>query len=350
MLKPETINVLIGHPVPNAGKIETGMVISVWEEANRFLKNVEFRVEGKESTDLVTFIVSLDADELVFKLRDIRQNSGDFASYLELLGSGEVEATEARLGISISPANPESETGDIESCIVAGIFLHQLMLAMNIAFPGSCQLLKAHYEGKNRTDFLVPEFTADFFGNAWMSAVEADWPKLKEMNFTGVWEWLARQGTSQTDTAIMPINKVLFGLLSLSQNSPGPDGSQALVVAHMLELIVGIPDGGDVALLRERVSAVLGISGEKAGSYNELYRQKVHFVKGELPVIRPLLHCKLPCNAMKHQLEGHESPVEQATAIIIALIQDLVEHNSSGYRFVEQFIREQTAETGNLSD
>jgi hypothetical protein len=47
MLKTETINVLIGHSVPNAGKVETGMVISVWEEANRFLKNVEFKVEGR---------------------------------------------------------------------------------------------------------------------------------------------------------------------------------------------------------------------------------------------------------------------------------------------------------------
>jgi len=336
MATVENVKINIGDVIPNAGKNEADWIVSAWEGANKFLSEVAFRVESPCDPALSEYQVSLDASDLIKTLKNAQQHSGGFAAFLK--ESRTVNGnTSAALIVTVKTEASSIESYTLYHCV--GVFLQQLMLAMNIALPGSCQILDATYEGKDSTSFEPPEFESMVFTNGWLSAFNADWPILKPLKFADVWAWLTERKTSETDTAISMVNKVMFCLLELAQHTQVNKLTNALLVSHMLEMFGKMENDVNHHLLRERIIIILGNPSDKADSFNELYRMKHSLIRSEQPVRRPSMIYHDADDEVLQQLEMHNSPIEQALAIVIALLQDLVINKSACYQYREQVER-----------
>ncbi len=336
MANSQTVTLNIGDVIPNAGDNESSWIISAWEGADKYIKDIQFKVEDPYQAKLVEYRVSLDASDLVKTLKNAQEVSGGFANYLQAC-KNEKNAARGKLVVTL-----ETENGGLEAYSLyhsMTVFFQQLVLAMNIALPGSCQILNASYEGKGAASFEPPQIDSNIFTNGWLSAFDAEWPILKPLKFSDVWSWLDGQHTSETDTALSMVNKVMFCLLELAHQSTAYSASNVLLVSHMLELFGKMENDVNHNLLRERISIILGQPSDKADSFNELYRMKQSLIRSEQPVRRPALVYHDADDEILQQLEMHNSPVEQALAIVLALLQDLVVNKCNSYQFSEQVTR-----------
>lgn len=336
MAKTEYVKLTIDDVIPNAGANESAWIVSAWEGLDKHLKNLPFQVEDPYRAELDKFTISVDASEVVALLQKAAAQEGGFVSYLQAAIDEDLPMG-AYLTIEIHTDQEAVEKYTLFHAI--NVLLHQMMLAMNIALPGSCQFLETWYEGDDAELFEAPELDSAMFTNGWLSAFDAEWPTLKPLRFSEVWQWLDKQGTSETDTALRATNKVLFGLLELSQQRQMFEARDALLVAHMLEILVGAEELEQPTLVRDRIIAILGTPTTKADSFNELYRLKHAMIRGDLPVRRPALTYHDADEQILQQLEAHNSPIEQALAVLLGLLQDLVKNNANGYQFSEQFQR-----------
>ena len=331
------ISLHIDNLVPNAGDNESSWILSVWEGANALLKDVEFNCEDPYRSALAQYRVSANLDAAVALLQKARDDAGSFSHYLQQAQQPGGPGTGAVLHFDFSAVQGNLELYSLYNAV--GTFVHQLVLALNIAFPGSCELIGARYDGENAERFEAPQFNSSLFTNAWLSAFDGEWPQLKPLRFRAVWDWLKARRTSETDVAMVDINKVLFGLLAIAGHRHALSSRDGILVAHLIELLMKVPDGNR-HLVRERVVAALGQPGSRADSFNELYRLKESLLRGDYPVHRPALIVHEADDPILQQLEMHNSPVEQGAAIVLALIQDLVNHNAGEYRFTQQISRD----------
>ncbi len=336
MAKTESIKLIIDDVIPNAGANESAWIVSAWEGLDKHLKDLPFQVEDPYRVELDRFSVSVDASEIVALLKKAAAKEGGFVSYLQSAIDEDLPMG-AYLSIDITADLENLEKYTLYHAV--NVLMHQIMLAMNIALPGSCQFLETWFEGSDAELFDAPEYDSAMFTNGWLSAFDADWPALKPLKFADVWHWLEKQGTSETDTALRATNKVLFGLLELSQQRHMFEARDALLVAHMLEVLVGAEETEQPSMVRDRIVAILGNPSARADSFNELYRLKHAMIRGDLPVRRPALTFHDADEEILQQLEAHNSPIEQALAVLLGLLQDLVINNANGYQFTEQFNR-----------
>lgn len=327
-----TVAVDIANIIPSAGDNETGWILSLWEGANQHLKNANFKSEDPYRSAVAEFQVSLQLDDVVALMKKAQTSHGSFANYLQAAQQPNGPSTASRIVIELQSAAEHLDLYSLYNAV--GTLLHQLVLAFNIALPGSFPLIGARYQGPDTHRFEAPQFSADLFTNAWLSAFDANWPTLKPLSFSAVWKWLAARRTSETDVAMASINKVLFGLLELAQHRYMSRHRDGMLVAHMIEILMKVSDG-NVAMIRERVSATLGKPTEKADSFNELYRLKDSLLRGDYPVRRPALIVHEADDPVLQQLEIHNSPVEQGAAIVLAMLQDLVENSAAEYQFTQ---------------
>ena len=336
MHRSATISLYVDNLIPNAGDNESAWILSVWEGANERLKTVEFKSEDPYRSAVAEYRVSANLDEVVTLLRQAHARCGSFAGYLQQAQQPNGPSTSARLHFQFDAVQGNLELYSLYNAV--GTFIHQLVLALNIALPGSCEMVGTIYEGDSSERFEAPEFSSALFTNAWLSAFDADWPQLKPIHFHEVWQWLAARRTSETDVAMGDTNKVLFGLLEMAQHHYATGERDGILVAHMIEILLKVPDG-NLHLIRDRVVAALGKPSARADSFNELYRLKERLVRGDYPVRRPALIVHEADDPILQQLEMHNSPVEQGAAIVLALIQDLVNHGAGEYQFTQHISR-----------
>ena len=336
MATSETIKLIIDDVIPNAGDNESAWIVSAWEGLSKHLQSVPFQVEDPYRAELDKFTVSVDVSEVIAILKQAVEVKGGFANYLQAAIDEDLP-----MGAVIS-MTLESDAANMEKYTLyhaVSVLTQQIMLAMNICLPGSCQFLEAYFEGDQSELFETPEFDSEMFTNGWLSAFDSEWPQLKPLKFAEVWQWLTDQATSETDTAIRPINKVLFGLLELCQPRSMFEARDALLMAHMLETLTDAEDNSQSDVVRDRVVSILGEPSPKADSFNELYRLKKAMIRGDLPVRRPALTFHDADEEILQQLEAHNSPIEQALAVLLGMLQDLVINNAKGYKFSEQVTR-----------
>ncbi|PCJ47406.1 MAG: hypothetical protein COA99_00845 [Moraxellaceae bacterium] len=337
MVSSQKVTLNIGNVIPNAGDNESSWIVSAWEGADKHIKNILFKVEDPYQAKLVEYSITLDASDLIATLKHAQETSGGFANYLQTCKQ-QKGSTRGKLVVTL-----ETENGGLEAYSLyhsVTVWVQQLVLAMNIALPGSCQILDASYEGEGAESFEPPQIASNIFTNGWLSAFDAEWPILKPLKFSDVWKWLDSQRTSETDTALSMVNKVMFCLLELAHQSTSYSASNVLLVSNMLELFGKMENDVNHNLLRERISIILGNPSDKADSFNELYRMKQSLIRSEQPIRRPALVYHDSDDEILQQLEMHNSPVEQALAIVLALLQDLVINNCNSYQFSEQVARD----------
>lgn len=336
MAQTVTVEFQVAQVIPNAGHQESDWIIATWNDLQKVVTDVAFRVEDPYRAELDDFRVSLDAMPVLQRLITARRERDSFAQYLQAAHAAHLE-TDATLTLTLTSQDAALERYTLYHGV--GVFIQQVMLALNIALPGSCHLVGTRFVGADAALIEAPEFHSAMFTNGWLSAFDADWPQLKPLPIEQVWRWLDACATSEADTALKPVNKVLFGVLEIAQQQRYFGSRDVLLVSHMLEILMGMDDADNPGRLRERIAAVLGSPSTRAGSFTELYRMKHAMIRGDHPIKRPPIVIHDADEEILQQLEQHNSPLEQAMAIVLALLQDLVSANAAGYRYTEQVHR-----------
>ena len=136
MAKTESVKLIIDDVIPNAGANESTWIVSAWEGLDKHLKSIPFQVEDPYRVELDKFTLSVDASDIISLLRRAEQTEGGFVSYLQSAIDADLPMG-ACLTVEISAELENLEKYTLYHAV--NVLLHQIMLAMNIALPGSCQ-------------------------------------------------------------------------------------------------------------------------------------------------------------------------------------------------------------------
>lgn len=215
----------------------------------------------------------------------------------------------------------------------AGVVLQQLYLALNLSLPGAGHLLACH--SPHQTSFYnLPGFNASLLESAWQLSQDWQWPVLQQLDFAQVWQWLDQQGLSRIDIATTPLQKACFCLLELAE-AKSSWVQNVLPIGHLLELFTAT-DAANFGLCEQRLQLVLGSAGRHRHALQKFDELRQDLRLGQRPLLRPadLAHQQV------QDLHPHHQPpasVSAATAVLLAILQQLVQQRSSGLKFSESY-------------
>jgi len=338
MTSSATINLHIGNAIPHANDNDTGKIIALWQQIGSSFDQRAFTALSAINGKARPYQISLDAGPLLKAMETARDQSNTFSAHQKAHVDDADKAVDAALSITISSKNHTLD--EVESYQVATVFLQQLILAANIIIPGSMQILNAQFTGTGAHRFEAQNFDSRILYGARRTAVYNDWPKLGIPDFDTVWTWLESCETSTVDTAIRDINKVLFTLLKVAEQRHEYSARTVLLVMYQLEVLLDSRHASSLERIRSRTRMIFGNIPEAADCFTELYEVRHNLFSANQPVHRPPLICHSTGKALREQIGQHNSAVEAGTALVIALLQDLIADDAQRYEFTETFSRQ----------
>lgn len=323
------VQVKIGHATPIHGGTDIQAFISTWKAAEGLFHDREH----------LGYKVTLDATDTL-QLLDMtaKRERGIEKPFKDRL-KNRMSKKLAPLGSQILLTFRSSESADPENPIIQR-FLQNLYLAMNLSVPGSCNLHRASFQARPtaRTRRIYSrgeqdvwlDLTAEDLESAWHSALKHGWPRLERIDLVKTWEWLERVGALAVDVAREPWERALFTILRVgSPQSHDPDLIQLCVQA--VEALLG--EGAPVSVIKRRVEFVLSAPNTNKGWYNELHKTRSKLAHGAAPLVRPgsWLREEEPGGEVLKYLDQ----IDQACAVLLALIQALVLKNARTFQISE---------------
>lgn len=334
-MNSKTIEVAIGQAVPNLPQSLQAAALDAWRQASNALQNKPFSVEDPFGERLDVYTLSMDLSSIIAVLEKAESNAGGFIKFRQDMR--ENKAGNAVAVVKIELTAKQAPKTEIAYYHAAAVALQQLYLCLNIAVPGSCQFVELTFPDDATASFDPLNLESAPFIDGYLNSVDAQWPLIKPMDVASVWAWLDGLQTSETDTAILATNKVLFGLLELGHSQSGLKSKNIVLICHLLELLT---DSSAADSLRRRLQLMIGSRPGEGDSLHELYRLKQSYITGARPYRRQALKVHDLEEESIAQLATHNSPAEEGLAIIIAVLQKLVEAKASGFGFEEQITLE----------
>ena len=338
MTSSATINLHIGNAIPHANDNDTGKIITLWQEIGSFFDQRSFTALSAINGKARLYQISLDAGPLSHVMETARDQSKTFSAHHKARVDDAEKAVDAALSITIFCKDHALD--EVESYQVATVFLQQLVLAANIIMPGSMQILNARFIGAGAHRFEAQNFDSRILYGARRTAVYNEWPKLGAPSFDVVWAWLESCETSTVDTALRDINKVLFTMLKVAEQRHEYSARTVLLVMYQLEVLLDSRYANSLEKIRSRTRMIFGNIPEAADCFTELYEVRHNLFSANQPVNRPPLICHSTGKALKEQIGQHNTAVEAGTALVIALLQDLIANQAQRYEFTESFSRQ----------
>lgn len=339
MTSSRTIKLHIGKSVPPGNEQHSRNIVSLWKQLGSFFDERAFMAQDSLDGQIRSYRVSLDAGKLEQRLEAALSSTDSFNSYLKEHIDNPEHRIDASLDIDIKSQAPV--LAEEEAYQVATVFLQQLVMLANITLPGSIQILDASYTGAGAHRYEAQNFDARIFFGAGRIAGDNNWPALASPALDKVWAWLEDCETSQIDIAIKGINRVLFTLIKVAEQRHEYSARTVLLVIYQLELLLDCRHANSPAELRHRLRMILGDIPEAADCLTELVEVRNNLFRGNQPVRRPPLICNTTGESLKGQLCQHDSAVESGTAMVLALLQDMIAHDSQCYEFTESMSRVQ---------
>ena len=226
-------------------------------------------------------------------------------------------------------------------------FLQQLFLAMNISTPGSCNLSPCEFPDYPRS---VPlKLNADTLDDALFDALEERWPKLGWIPFRDTWQWLHRDLAYDKEVAETPSQKAFFSLLRIcawSQWKP----ENALILTQAFEGILDPGKNSILKTLKQRMDILVGSPQTQKKWFDQLYELRSRIVHGDAEVPRPVgtyrendpaARLRMIDPALRKRREEMARNEGRAVAVLLALLQDMVVHNTRAYKFEQRLVREE---------
>lgn len=339
MTSSATVQLHIGKALPHGNDKETDRIIELWTKLNSFFDKRSFTSLDGINGKARPYRITLDASPLLELMTEARQQEGSFSAWQKAHVESADKRVDACLGITVT--RDSGKLAEQESYEVATVFLQQLVIAANIIMPGSIQTLDARFMGEGAHRYEAQHFDSRLMYGALRAASQNQWPKLGNPGLNAVWAWLDRVGSSATDIAITDNNKVLFTLLKVAEQRHEYSARTVLMVLYQLEVLLDCRHQKSPARMRRRAQMALGELPEAADSLAELYEVRYNLFHASAPVHRPPLVSHNISEALRQQLGQHNTAVESGTALVLALLQDLISSNSIAYEFRESLSRKQ---------
>lgn len=320
----------IDNLIPHADEHTSQRIIALWQEAVETLKTCTLNCVHPDTGKYVDVRFKADFSTILTCLRDASAQSGSFDRHRRLHLQNNATTISAALPLTVSCDDTSLDHG--AAFALGSVFQQQLFLALNLTLPGACQMLGVSFRGEAAHLFEAQAYDSKLFYDARMSAQQQNWPTLSILTFTQVWQWLNHSGFSRTDVAISDLSKVLLNLLKLAQQRQRYGSRSALLMARQLELLLGQEPP---ARLRERCALILGQIPEAADCFVELFRLRTDLFQGQHPVRRPALITHSLGEEEREQIAGHNSAIELAASITVALLQHLISQNRDKFVFRE---------------
>ncbi|GGY76914.1 hypothetical protein [Marinobacter zhanjiangensis] len=338
MTSSATVQLQVGNAIPPGNEKETQEIIEFWHRANAFFENLSFKAQGKLGGSANAYHISLDAGELVAAMENARDQSGSFSGHQ--LAYVDDPAHTITAGLSVTVSTEDHTITEEESYQVATVFIQQLVIAVNLARPGAIRLLDTRYAGAGAHKYEAQSFDSRIYYGALKASQENQWPPLKQLSLETVWAWLDDTQSSQKDTAIKSINEVLFTMLKVAENRHEYSARTALMVMYQLEIILDCRQVNSLADVYHRTGLILEHRPQSDEWLSELQGARNSLFTASVPVHRPPLICHTTEHALRQQSGQHHSAVESGTALVLALLHDLVAHGAQRYRFSETMVRD----------
>lgn len=338
MSSSRTIHLHIGNAIPPGDQKETAEIITLWRQFGDFFTECPFEAQSGINGAARPYHITFDGSGVLQLMEDALEHSQSFNGHRRAHIDNPDNAIDGELAITISSRDQPLE--ELESYQVATVFLQQLVMTANIIHPGAFQVLDARFTGEGAHRFEAQQYDARVLQGAHQTAHANGWPALGTPGLGTVWHWLEQTGVAKADTAIKDINRVLFTLLKVAEQRHEYSARTVLLVMYQLEVLLDCRESRSLEQLRNRTQLVLGSIPEAADCFTELHDVRNSLFLASQPVNRPPLICHNTAEALREQIGQHNTAVESGTALVLALLQDLVAHGSLGYSFSESVARQ----------
>jgi hypothetical protein len=334
---------------PNYGPETLARTEATWQEVQEFFADpraVPFLLEQAPDR---WYELAIDASGMLEYLhKAIGRAEAWFTEMEEVRRTGEYLTEDPGLMPTIEPfvhlrITPRGAARTDEPPLwIAGRFLEQLFLAMNIATPGSCNLAPCEYPDHPDPPFPPPRLNANVLDDALFDALsmEEGWPRLRRIPFHATWEWLHRDLAYHIEAATSPTQKAFFGLMRIcTRQQEDPDN--ILVLSQAIEALLDPGRKSIQRVLGQRLRLLIGSSPSHPEWFNRFYQLRSRIIHGSAPVLRPGGQRAFLEDAGAREIAEEAASLEgMAVAALLTLLQDMVIHNVRRYRFEQQLIRE----------
>jgi hypothetical protein len=229
----------------------------------------------------------------------------------------------------ITVALPESSAPLLAPALLA--FLQKLFLGMNLAIPCSCSVGAPSLAGS--ASQVYESLYGDLIADAVEHATKWGWPCLQRIPFDTVWGWLNFHLFDQIVLARTPLEKALLTILRIA----GGDSDIAyriLQIAQIFESLFADGSQSVSGLVKKRIEAVLGEPPTHRDWFSKLYATRSRIAHGSEAIARPGdWFFDLP--PIQDYIADTWPSLDQIVAIHLALLQDLITHDASAFRFAE---------------
>ena len=169
-------------------------------------------------------------------------------------------------------------------------------------------------------------------------ARERGWPHLRHLAFADCWSWLEGELPYHLELAEEPHHRALFTLLNVC--APGVSETDMILhVAQVLEAFFTDKRQGITSVLRQRLELVLGEPSTHQNWFNRFYERRSRIAHGSAPVLRPGSYAHEDHPEVADYIKSHWEPLDEALAVFMAVLQDLVIHNAREYVFLQEALR-----------
>lgn len=226
------VRLQLGNTTPSDGRTDAKEFAAAWAELQALgSPEADAPLIISRGAD-AAYVITIDASDTIDLLDSVslgdseghskrRPDSGHhpFGSWVDL-GVAEVSGRET--------ARPPMQ--------LLGRVLQQLYLAMNLAMPGSFNLLGSTYGDLSDDGYPPPNLSSDILEGAFNQARQRGWPALSRIPVFDTWKWLQNAMSYDVDIAREPSDKALFTLLRVCEPRP-VDVDYVLYIAQAFEAL-----------------------------------------------------------------------------------------------------------------
>jgi hypothetical protein len=321
----------IDNAIPHADATDSTAIVTLWRSIGSTLGKKNFSAQANTKAGVKSYEVTLDMSSLLAAMEKAA-SSGSFDAYR----SSHIKDASVSLAASLSLGIDGTQDSE-EAYAVATIFLQQLVLACNLALPGSFQMLGARFSGEGA--HLVEAGVADsLIFNGARNSLKDGWARQSAPAFDAVWQWLADAEVSHTHTAIKGINKVLMTQLKVAEQRQEYSARTVLLVLFQLEMLLDCHTRNDAVLLRKRLRMLLPDVPDRADCIREIFNVRSELFTGTQPVHRPPLLTHTVRDELEEQLGQYNMAVVNASAMVLRLLQQLVSNKARAFVFTETVV------------
>lgn len=335
--KVTTVAARIRNCSPSAAEADISELIEMWLQVEEY-----FRFNFLNFDETSNFQISLDTSSIRTVLENIKpENVSLFLNeYFEKKKNASDERVwnedspfSAELKISIAGKSFES---DHQVVWFSKRFLETLFVALNLTIRAGCNFyhLSLILNSDESEEYVELDLNDVIIENAWHVANRDSWPILKTLAFAKVWKWLERQGALTYVLAHTPPIKAIAVLHRCSAHDE-VDAVDIVRIAHVLESLLVLKNESKASGLARRIRGIFEFVDDKDLNWIKVFydlRSKV--VHGEYPVFHPrYFDVSDAVEEEDHQYNEVNDILYKGLALLLALLQDLIESDASTYEF-----------------